>query len=111
MRVVLFFMRGFVSIRFICRALPLSFMGCVGLLCFVVPFLIYIYIYICIYMLFLFWRVVFVSVGLRCFVSLCVVWFRAVWICSVSVSCLFLVSLSLHRVVSCCVVSHRFGSF
>ena len=103
MHVVLFCMCGFVSIRFICRALPLSFMGCVGLLCFVVPFLIY--------MLFLFWRVVFVFVGLRCLVSLCVVWFHAVWICSVSFSCLFLVSLSLHRVVSCCVVSHRFGSF
>ena len=37
---------GFVSILFICRALPLSFMGCVGLLCFVVPFLTYIYIYV-----------------------------------------------------------------
>ena len=80
-----------------------SFMGCVGLLCFVVPFLIY--------MLFLFLRAVFVFVGLRCLVSLCVVWFHAVWICSVSFSCLFLVSLSLHPVVSCCVVTHRFGSF
>ena len=103
MRVALFCMCGFVSIRFICRALPLSFMGCVGLLCFVAPFLIY--------MLFLFWRVVFVFVSLRCLVSLCVVWFRAVWIRSVSFSCLFLVSLSLHRVVSRCMVSHRFGSF
>ena len=103
MRVALFCMCGFVSIRFICRALPLSFMGCVGLLCFVAPFLIY--------MLFLFWRVVFVFVSLRCLVSLCVVWFHAVWICSVSFSCLFLVSLSLHPVVSCCVVTHRFGSF
>ena len=64
-----------------------------------------------IYMLLLFWRVVFVFVGLRYLVSLCVVWFRAVWICYVSFNCLFLVSLSLHRVVSCCVVSHRFGSF
>ena len=103
MHVVLFCMCGFVSVRFICSALPLSLMGCVGLLCFVVPFLIY--------MLFLFLRAVFVFVGLRCLVSLCVVWFHAVWICSVSFSCLFLVSLSLHPVVSCCVVTHRFGSF
>ena len=103
MHVVLFCMRGFGSVRCICSASPLSFMGCVGLLCFVVPFLIY--------MLFLFLRAVFVFVGLRCLVSLCVVWFHAVWICSVSFSCLFLVSLSLHRVVSRCMVSHRFGSF
>ena len=54
MHVVLFCMCGFVSIRFICRVLPLSFMGCVGLLCFVLFFLLY--------RLFLFWRVVFVFV-------------------------------------------------
>ena len=104
MHVVLFCTALLCSCSFFCSALPLSFMGCAGLLCFVVFFYY-------IYMLFLVWRVVFVFVGLRCLVSLCIVWFRAVWIRSVSFSCLFLVSLSLHRVVSCCVVSHRFGSF
>ena len=81
MHVVLFCMCGFVSVRVICSALPLSFMGCVGLLCFVLFFLLY--------MLFLFWRVVFV------FVLVCIVQCR----CALFGSMLF--GFVLFRLVVC----------
>ena len=87
---------------FFCSALPLSFMGCVGLLCFVLFLLLYMVFCFGVLCSCLCWFALF-NVVVRCL-------FRVVWVRSVSFSRLFLVWFVLHGVVSCCVVSHRFVS-
>ena len=105
MHVVLFCMCGFVSVRFICSALPLSFMGCVGLLCFALFFY-----YICCFCfgvlcLYSCWFALF-SFIVRCLVPCCLVSFCFVWLFALG-----LIEFASSCVVLCGIAPFRFVLF
>ena len=91
-------LHGSVSVPFFCSALPLSVMGCVGLLCFVLFFY-----YICCFCfgvlcLYSCWFALF-SFIVRCLVSFCFVWLFALGLIEFAASCVVLCGIAPFRFV------------